>query len=94
MILGRVIGTVTSTIEHPDYQGHRLLVVEKIDEKRNPTGAVVLAMDHAGTGVGEDVLVLDEGNGARQVLGSKTAPVRTLIVGHLDSVDLADDSGK
>jgi microcompartment protein CcmK/EutM len=40
-------------------------------------------------GVGQRVLVLDEGNGARQILGSATAPVRSVVVGVVDSVDLA-----
>jgi microcompartment protein CcmK/EutM len=39
-----------------------------------------------GAGEGERVLVLDEGNGARQVFASRDAPVRSVIVGIVDAV--------
>ena len=39
-------------------------------------------------GVGDRVLVLDEGNGARQILGDSQAPIRSVVVGIVDSVDL------
>ncbi len=38
------------------------------------------------------VLILDEGTSARQVLGAPRAPIRTVIVGIVDSVT-GDDSG-
>jgi microcompartment protein CcmK/EutM len=41
----------------------------------------------AGAGAGETVLVLDEGNGARQVLESKDGPVRSVIVGIVDEIN-------
>ena len=37
----------------------------------------------------QDVLVLDEGNGARQIVGSTDAPVRSVIVGIVDAVTAA-----
>jgi hypothetical protein len=38
------------------------------------------------TGAGERVLVLDEGNGARQVLDSMDGPVRSVVVGIIDDI--------
>jgi len=40
-------------------------------------------------GVGDRVLVLDEGNGARQILGNPKAPIRSMVVGVVDSIDVA-----
>jgi hypothetical protein len=40
--------------------------------------------------VGETVLVEDEGNSARQILGDPKAPVRSLIVAIVDSVDVPE----
>jgi len=40
-------------------------------------------------GPGDRVLVLDEGNGARQVFASTNAPVRSVIVGIIDAVTAA-----
>ena len=86
MILGRVSGEIHSTINHPFYDARKLLVVEKTDPEGAPVGDYVIAVDAVGAGVGERVLVLDEGNGARQVLASPDAPVRSVVVGIIDAV--------
>ena len=87
MILGRVIGSITSTINHPFYDGRKLMVVAKTDAAGAPLPDYLIAVDTVGAGPGERVLVLDEGNGARQVLASTDAPVRSVIVGIVDLVD-------
>lgn len=89
MILGTVIGNVTSTINHPFYENKTLLVVEKCDAHGKATGDYIIAIDQVGAGAGERVLVLDEGNGARQIVNSTTAPLRSVIVGIVDSVDIS-----
>ena len=86
MILGRVIGEIHGTIKHRFYEGKRLLIVEKIAHTGAPTGDYLIAADSVGTGAGERVLVLDEGNGARQVLQSADGPVRSVIVGVIDDI--------
>lgn len=86
MILGRVIGEVHGTIKHPFYESRRLLMIEKIDHRCEPTGDYLIAADSVGAGADERVLVLDEGNGARQVLDSKDGPVRSVVVGIIDDV--------
>jgi ethanolamine utilization protein EutN len=86
VILGRVIGEIHSTIKHPFYDGKRMLVVEKTTPAGAASGDYLIAVDTVDAGVGEPVLVLDEGNGARQVFGSKDAPVRSVVVGIIDEV--------
>lgn len=88
MILGTVIGHVDSTINHPWYENKKLLVVERCDMAGKATGDYLVAVDTVGSGVGERVLVLDEGNGARQVVDSTTAPVRSVIVGIVDAITI------
>lgn len=88
MIVGKVTGTIHSTINHPFYDARRLLVVEREDALGQPTGAYVVAVDRVDAGVGERVLVMEEGTGARQVLESANGPVRSLIVGIVDEVDI------
>lgn len=87
MILGRVIGTLVSTIQHPFYRARKLLVVERTDPGGAPLPEYLVAVDVVDAGVGERVLVLDEGNGARQVLASPDAPVRSVVVGIVDAVE-------
>ena len=91
MILARVSGTVVSTIHHPIVDGHKLLLAERLDSSGKPTGGYLIAMDTIGAGNGETVLILDEGTGARQILGDSDAPVRSIVVGIVDSVDLESD---
>jgi microcompartment protein CcmK/EutM len=89
MVIGRVIGTITSTINHPFYDGHKLLVVERTDPAGTPMADYLVAIDTVDAGEGDRVLVLDEGNGARQVAASQNAPVRSVIVGIIDAVTTA-----
>jgi ethanolamine utilization protein EutN len=86
MIVGTVTGHIHSTISHAFYRAKTLLLVEREDAAGGRTGAYLIAVDTVGAGVGQRVLVLDEGNGARQVVGSTDAPVRSVIVGIVDEI--------
>jgi len=88
MILGRITGNVVSTIHHPVVDGRKLLLAERLDQRGRPTGAYIIAMDGIGAGKGETVLILDEGSGARQILDDASAPVRSIVVGIVDEVNL------
>ena len=87
MILGRVVGSITSTIHHPVVAHKKLLIVDRLNLAEEPAGGYLIAIDAVGAGAGETVLVLDEGNGARQILGDPHAPVRSMIVGIVDEVE-------
>jgi len=86
MYIGRVSGTVVATIKHAAFNGRKLLIVDKLGEDGESTGAYDICVDVVQAGVGDKVLVLDEGNGARQVLNMKVAPIRAVIVGIVDDV--------
>ncbi len=89
MILGRIAGSIVSTIHHPIVHGRKLLLAERLDATGKPTGGYLIAMDVVGAGHGEAVLIIDEGNGARQVLDDATAPIRAVVVGIVDGLDIA-----
>jgi len=91
MYIGTVTGTVVATIKHKAFEGRKLLLVERHDLDGRPTADYDICVDAARAGVGDRVLVLDEGNGARQVLNEKVAPIRAVIVGIVDDVMLAAD---
>ena len=86
MRIGSVAGTVVSTINSPAFDGRRLLLVDLLDNSTEPTGAYLIAVDAVDAGAGETVLVLDEGNSARQVLDAPDAPVRAVVVGIVDEL--------
>jgi microcompartment protein CcmK/EutM len=88
MFVGQVTGEITATIQHPDYENRRLLVVDRLNESGSPTGGYLIAVAATDAGVGDRVLVLDEGTSARQILRNSTAPVRSVVVGVVDSIDV------
>ena len=86
MKLGIVRGNITSTVNHPFYDDRKLLIVDRTNEHFEPTGGYLIAIDTVSAGIGDRVLVLDEGNGARPVLADSTGPVRSVIVGIVDAI--------
>ena len=88
MKIGRVVGNVVATVKAPVFEGRRLLLCELLDETRTEVRGYSLAVDTVGAGAGEDVLILDEGNSARQVIAEENAPIRALVVGIVDRIDL------
>lgn len=98
MLLADVVGTVVMTVKHDAFAGEKLLAVQPLDDTLQPAGAVILAIDRAQAGIGDRVLVMREGSGIRQIVGRDQGkgvdeavkmdwPVRSLIVGIVDSVD-------
>jgi ethanolamine utilization protein EutN len=88
MRLARVLGTIVSTIKHPVYVGHRILLCQPLAPDGQEMGGQMIALDSVDAGVGDHVLILTEGNGVRQILGQDGLPIRSLIVGVVDAVDL------
>ena len=87
MFLGQVAGEIVSTINHPAYDDRRLLVIDRLTPESTATDGYLIAVAAVDAGVGQRVLVVDEGNGARQILGSAQAPIRSVVVGVVDAVD-------
>jgi len=89
MILGKVVGTVVTTISHAAYKNRRILVVQPLGLEGVTPEEDFIALDNTQAGIGDTVLVLREGTGARQVLENPEACVISVIVGIVDSVYLA-----
>jgi ethanolamine utilization protein EutN len=91
MTLARVVGNVVSTEKHPQYRGYKILIVQPLDVQGKSKGKSYLALDGVQAGVGDTVLVVDEGGSARSVLGDEKAmTVRTVICGIVDRIDIED----
>ena len=89
MYIGKVIGTVVSTIKITHLEGRKLLLVDQLDLRGQETGYYDIAVDVAQAGPGDTVLVIDEGNGARQILGLDPGAIRAVIVGVVDEIALS-----
>jgi ethanolamine utilization protein EutN len=92
MFLAQVVGKIVATIKHNDLHGKKILLVRPLDLSLSPAGKTVLAVDTVDAGAGDVVLVADEGNAAAQVLKMERGPIRTVIVGVVDCIDMERDS--
>jgi len=90
MILGKVTGTVVTTISHPHYKNRRLLVVQPLILPGDPPEGDFVDLDNSQAGVGDTVLVNREGNGARQILNNPDGCVISVIVGIVDSLQIEE----
>ena len=92
MTLARVTANVVSTEKHPHYKGQKIMVVQPVDPEGTPKGRSLLAVDGVQAGIGDLVLVVDEGGSARAVIGDESlVTIRTAICGIVDRVDVAED---
>ncbi len=89
MRLARVLGSVVATVKHPAYEGQRIMLCQPMCPAGEKMGKQMIALDRVDSGPGDLVLVLTEGNGVRQLMGADAGPIRSVIVGVVDAVELA-----
>jgi microcompartment protein CcmK/EutM len=90
MYIGKVTGTVVATIKIDHLQDRKLLLVHELNLDGEETGYYDIAVDVVQAGPGDTVMVIDEGNGARQILGIDPGAVRAVIVGVVDEIALSE----
>lgn len=94
MILARVEGSLVATKKTDSMTGSKLLLVRPLilenpkDKTLRDGKNTLVAVDQLGVGEGEVVLVA-QGSSARLAMDSKTIPVDAVVIGIVDSVDLA-----
>jgi microcompartment protein CcmK/EutM len=87
--LGRVVGNVVATQKNTKLEGAKLLLVQPLDLESKPRGAPVLAIDGVHAGVGDLILLIQDGRSAQLVLGKGTAAVDAAIIGVVDALELS-----
>lgn len=94
MFIGRVVGTTWGTRKHPSLEHKRWLLVAPIHGiTKEVLGEPQLAVDmEIDAGLGDVVLVMDEGNSARQILKDDRAPIRTIVCGIVDHVQMRNQT--
>jgi len=90
LLLAKVKGNIVSTQKNENLKGHKLLLAQKIGLDGNFIGKNdFIALDLCSAGIGDTVLVVQEGAAVAQILGHKNAPVHTMIVAVVDKIDVA-----
>jgi ethanolamine utilization protein EutN len=92
MFLADVIGTVVSPVQIPVLEGRTLLLLRPVSPDGRAIGKTRIGIDRAQAGVGDRVIVIDEGNSARQILGDPKAAAKTIVVGVVDYVEMNDET--
>ena len=85
MKIATVPGTVVSTIKYEKYRGMKLLRVRHLTLEGELTGEELVALDAADAGVGDIVLVNNDGGAAQMVMGDKTLIASVTVCGVIDS---------
>ena len=89
MLLGRVLGSVVATQKNEKLEGAKLLLVQPLDLQDQPRGTAVLAVDGVDAGVGDRVLLIQDGRSAQLILAKGVAAVDAAVVGVVDAVELS-----
>ena len=88
MTIGRVVGNVIATQKQASHEGKKILVVQPLDLEGQATGDVVIALDAVGAGIGERVLLVQEGFSAMTSVGHKDSPIDAAVIGVIDMVEV------
>jgi ethanolamine utilization protein EutN len=88
--LARIVAQVVATQKHPFYEGQKTFMVKHVNLDRQEEGAPFVAVDRVQAGVGDLVLLMQEGSSARHMFNEPEAPVRSTIVGIVDHVEISD----
>ena len=91
MILAKVIANVVADSKIEDYRGRKVFIVQPVDPRGKPKGKTVLAVDGVQAGIGDHVLICDEGGSARYILETDAMTIRTVVAGIVDRVDRVDE---
>jgi ethanolamine utilization protein EutN len=94
VILARVVGNVVATQKNERYSGARVMLCQPVTPEGDETGATLIALDSVDAGVGDVVLIVQEGwSASTAATGEQGAAIDSAIVGVVDSVDLLDVKG-
>ena len=91
MFLAKVIGNVVSTQKNVRFLGSKLLLIQPYitrEGKLVESGSSVVAVDSVGAGEGE-LVMFTQGSSARLTDTTKDLPVDAVIVGIVDTVEVA-----
>lgn len=90
MIIARVVGNVVATQKQESHEGKKILLIQPVDLEGQPMGDVVVALDAVDAGIGDRVLVVQEGFSAMTSVGHVESPIDAAVIGVVDAVTRGD----
>ena len=93
MIIAKVLGNVVATQKNHRYESARVMMCEQMTPEGEMMGHTVLALDAVDAGVGDTVLIVQEGwSASTTATGKAGAAIDSAIVGVVDRIDLLDET--
>jgi microcompartment protein CcmK/EutM len=89
MFIGKVVGTVVSSIKDEKVEGLKFQIVQEVDEHNALRDKYVVAADTIGAGQG-DLVLFAQGSSARQTTLTDGRPIDAAIFAVIDSWDVND----
>ncbi len=91
MLFGRVKGTAICTIKYQGTEGLKLLVVQPLNKKLEPIGALQVAADVVQAGVGDLCVMVRSREAALAMPDIKFVPIDLALVGIVDELEVRPD---
>jgi microcompartment protein CcmK/EutM len=89
MQIARVSGDLTATQKHPSHEGKKILLVQPLDLDGSDRGNPIVAVDSVGAGVGNRVLLVQDGFAAFTSVGMKPSPIDAAVIAVIDEIHLS-----
>lgn len=91
MLFGRVKGSAVCTIKYPGTEGLKLLIVQPLNKKLEPLGALQVAADVVDAGVGDLCVMVRSREAALAMPIEKFVPVDLALIGIVDELEVRAD---
>jgi ethanolamine utilization protein EutN len=93
MYIAKVIGDVVSSVKYETLEAQKLLLVQPLEPDGAEYGKPLIAIDMVDAGIGDVVLIVDQGTATRTVMAVEYPTIRTLILGVVDRIDFDRGNG-
>ena len=91
MLFGRVKGSAVCTLKYPGTEGLKLLVVQPLNRRLEPVGALQVAADVVDAGPGDLCVMVRSREAALAMPDVKFVPVDLALVGVVDELEVRPD---
>src|SRR5512135_1104695 len=91
MLFGRVRGNAVCTIKYPGTEGLKLLVVQPLNKRLEPSGPLQVAADVVQAGPGDLCVMVRAREASLALPDVKFVPIDLALVGIVDDLELRPD---
>ncbi|MCL4530707.1 MAG: ethanolamine utilization protein EutN [Chloroflexi bacterium] len=91
MLFGRIKGTAICTLKYEGTEGLKLLVVQPLNKKMEPIGALQVAADVVDAGIGDLCVMVRSREAALAMPVVKFVPIDLALVGIVDELEVRPD---